>query len=125
MLCQLIIIVLGVILFLAISNRISESRTSTFRHAAHTYYDDGGWIDGPPFNMHKYLDPKEALGVTFKPLTAGGSGDAQDGFLNAKLCVECHNLCQLDVYADPARLKQGETPQTKCSKECQLLCGSR
>jgi hypothetical protein len=89
-----------------------------------SYYDEGGWIIGPPLvGNWGYNDPEEDRKYTqpvLEPQTL--KAQAQHAPIDMTLCEECVNQCRESIGAGLEDMKPEEPREGYCLRKCQLLC---
>lgn len=106
------IVILVVVLFS--KNNDSYQRNPT------SYYDEGGWIDGPPLlGDWGYNDPSmNSLHSSKIPHDSSRSSRP----ISMELCEECLNTCREELGLGQTHPKPGEPIHGYCLKKCRLMC---
>lgn len=87
-----------------------------------SYYDEGGWIIGPPLvGNWGYNDPDEDRKFT-QPVLQPQGPQASSAPIDMTLCEECVNQCRESIGAGLEDMKPEEPREGYCLKKCQLLC---
>lgn len=85
-----------------------------------SYYDEGGWIIGPPLvGNWGYNDPDEDRKFTQPVLEPPRAPSAS---VDVTLCEECINQCRESIGAGLEDMKPEEPREGYCLRKCQLLC---
>lgn len=91
----------------------------SYKRDATSYYDQGGWINGPP-QINKNVIPPSTPTANLNLPPPSGLEQSTDG----DLCQQCIGHCQIKIWAGVSKPADGMTEQKHCISECSLECGS-
>jgi hypothetical protein len=106
---------------------LSFSEKDSYERVPTSYYDQGGWIEGPPLlGNWGYVNEYPEQPISNSPKVPRSSSNSllnpnvESGFRD--LCDECINECRTEISLGQTHPKPGEKIPGYCSKKCRLVC---